>query len=188
MAVALVRGPQVVGIDVVHGPFSSSDGIGTGFVLSPGRVLTAAHVLGASGVRARVRLRSPNGEGAALGARVLRIDQRNDLAVLATSGLPAQAASAATTRGGPVVLVIRDGAVRALPARQRRSILATIRTPDGRRIVQRPALELGADIRPGDSGAPVVGADGRLLGVVFAQADGPAGVAYAVDARVLAGR
>lgn len=188
MAVALVPAPQVVGIDVVHGPFSSSDGIGTGFVLRPGRVLTVAHVLGANGVRARVRLRSPSGEGVAVAARVLSIDQRNDLAVLATSGLRAPAASAATTRGGPVVLVIRDGAVRALPARLRRSILATIRTPDGRRIVQRPALELGADIRPGDSGAPVVGADGRVLGLVFAQADGPSGAAYAVDARVLAGR
>lgn len=77
----------------MHGPFSSSDGIGTGFVLRPGRVLTVAHVLGAAGVRARVRLRSPSGEGVAVAARVLSIDQRNDVAVLAATTARGDAAT-----------------------------------------------------------------------------------------------
>lgn len=187
MAVALVPAPQVVGIDVVHGPFSSSDGIGTGFVLRPGRVLTVAHVLGAAGVRARVRLRSPSGEGVAVAvaARVLSIDQRNDVAVLAATTARGDAANVGATGGRAVVLVIRGGAVRSLPARLRRRILATIRTPDGRRVVERPALELEADIQPGDSGAPVVARGGLVLGMVFAQADRNSDVAYALDARVL---
>lgn len=185
MAVALVPAPQVVGIDVVHGPFSSSDGIGTGFVLRSGRVLTVAHVLGAAGVRARVRLRSPSGEGVAVAARVLSIDQRNDVAVLAATTARGDAANVGATGGRAVVLVIRGGAVRSLPARLRRRILATIRTPDGRRVVERPALELEADIQPGDSGAPVVARGGLVLGMVFAQADRNSDVAYALDARVL---
>jgi S1-C subfamily serine protease len=185
-ALAVVQRPEVLRVDVSQGPWS--DQTATGFVLGPRRVLTVAHVLGVHGTGARLRLRSPSGVSAAVAARVLSIDQRNDLAVLAVTGLRGATAGAEPAHGRAVVLVIRGGAVRALPARLRRSILATIRTPDGRRTVDRPALELGADIRPGDSGAPVVGGDGRVLGVVFAQADRTSGVAYAVDARVLTGR
>ncbi len=40
-------------------------------------------------------------------------------------------------------------------------------------------------MRQGDSGAPLVGADGRLLGVLFAQSSGPSNTAYAVAAERL---
>jgi S1-C subfamily serine protease len=38
---------------------------------------------------------------------------------------------------------------------------------------------------PGDSGAPVVDRDGRLIGVIFAQASDRDDLAYALDARAL---
>jgi S1-C subfamily serine protease len=49
----------------------------------------------------------------------------------------------------------------------------------------RPALELSAAIEPGDSGAPVLDGDGRVLGVVFAESSDREDLAYAVDARAL---
>jgi hypothetical protein len=62
---------------------------------------------------------------------------------------------------------------------------ATVRAGDGRAIARRPVLELRADVRAGDSGAPVVD-DGRVVGVVFARSRAREGVAWAVDATALA--
>jgi S1-C subfamily serine protease len=50
---------------------------------------------------------------------------------------------------------------------------------------RRPALELTAPIRAGDSGAPLIGADGRVAGIVFSRSRDRAGMAYAVDASAL---
>ena len=68
----------------------------------------------------------------------------------------------------------------------RRRIDARVRAGDGRLIARRPAIELRADIRAGDSGAPLV-QDGRVAGIVFALSRVHEGVAYAVDAAVLGG-
>jgi S1-C subfamily serine protease len=46
----------------------------------------------------------------------------------------------------------------------------------------RPALELAAAVQPGDSGAPVTDASGRVLGIVFARSDSGPPTAWAVDA------
>jgi S1-C subfamily serine protease len=67
----------------------------------------------------------------------------------------------------------------------RRAIVAHIRTPDGHRIVRRPALELDAAVLPGDSGAPVLTPDGRVAGVVFARSNRRAHTAYAVAASAI---
>ena len=87
--------------------------------------------------------------------------------------------------GATRVVVRRDGAQLAAPAVVTRHIDARIRTGDGRLIARRPAIELRADIRAGDSGAPVV-QDGRVAGIVFARSRVHDGVAYAIDAAVLA--
>jgi S1-C subfamily serine protease len=67
----------------------------------------------------------------------------------------------------------------------RRRIDARIRPRPGAAPVLRPALELEARVRQGDSGAPLVAADGHLLGVLFAQSSGPSDTAYAVAAERL---
>lgn len=180
----VVAWPAVVRVRIAHGPWS--DDIATGFVMGPGRVVTVAHVLGVDGMGATARIDRPGGGPGGLAARVVSIDERDDLAVLAVHGAFAVGTSSLEgVRGRPVVLALRGGRVLVVRARLRRSIIAHITTPDGRQVVDRPALELAAPIRAGDSGAPVVGADGRVVGVVFARSDGAAGVAYAVDGRVL---
>ena len=131
-----------------------------GFVAGDGLVVTVAHVVGSS----------ITADGRA--ARVIQVDRRNDLALLRVPGVRGEAprfgAGEATTvlgRPAPVVRHIRasvDGGPR------------------------RAALELRAEVVAGDSGAPVVGADGRVAGVVFARSRTRAGVAYAVDGSAVA--
>jgi S1-C subfamily serine protease len=153
--------------------------VATGFALRAGRVVTVAHVLDPQRVGARVRVRVPG--HASRAATVVSVDERDDLAELDVPGLAAPRVKLAP-RGGAEVLVIRDGRPRELTARVRRTIRARIRTPDGRHVVRRPALELQADVVSGDSGAPVLTSDGRVVGVVFARSNLRAHTAYAVTA------
>jgi S1-C subfamily serine protease len=134
--------------------------VATGFAMGGGRVVTVAHVLRAGGA---VRV-------AGRPARVVRANARLDLAVLVVPGLPAPRAPGRGAR----VEVLRAGRPQALPARVERRVTATL----GRAV--RPALELSAAVEPGDSGAPVTDAAGRLVGIVFARSD--ARTAWAVDA------
>ena len=170
--------PAVVDVSVAHaiGPADVATGVSAG----SGRVLTVAHVL-AGGRPVRVRC-----AGRWRHARVVAVDRRDDLAVLAVAGPAGPRAAFATGAGAGAarVMVRRRGRTRALAAAVRRSVRATVEggTPPGYR---RPALELAAAVAPGDSGAPVVARDGRVVGIVFARGlrAGPA-IAYAVDGAV----
>jgi S1-C subfamily serine protease len=147
----------------------------TGFVVSDGRVVTVAHVVD----HWRVTVRGA--DGVSRPAAVLRRDAALDLAVLSVRGV---AEGAGLPPAGTHILVRRDGAQVAAPALVRRRIDARLRRSDGRLIARRPAVELRADVRAGDSGAPLI-QDGRVAGVVFARSREREGVAYAVDAEVL---
>jgi S1-C subfamily serine protease len=149
----------------------------TAFAIADGRALTVAHVLdGARDVLVAV----PGGRPRA--ARVLHADRRLDLAVLAVPGLRAPAARAAGAGAGEAatVRVLRDGRARILRATVRRPI--TARMYETGAVHVRPALEMGAAVVRGDSGAPVVDGDGRVIGMVFAVAAQRAGTAYALAA------
>jgi hypothetical protein len=67
----------------------------------------------------------------------------------------------------------------------RRAIDAHVRAPGADRALSRPALELEAHLRAGDSGAPVLTEGGELAGVLFARSRDEADTAYAVDARAV---
>jgi S1-C subfamily serine protease len=124
-------------------------------------------------------------QGAARRARVLRADVRLDLALLAVPGLKAATVRTARARAGQAarVLVVRGGRTRSLRATVRRLITANVRdAPDAVARV-RPALELDAEVTQGDSGAPVLDGEGRVIGAVFAQASDRDDTAYAVDMR-----
>jgi hypothetical protein len=143
----------------------------TGFVAADGRVVTVAHVLDGGGAV------SIAGSGP---ARVLRVDRRADLALLAAAG-PSSGAV-----GDGVRIVSARGGAHATPVTIRRRIVARVRDSAGSQIYSRRALELAGEIAAGDSGAPVVGDDGSLLGVVFARSRRDDGTAYAVDASAVA--
>jgi S1-C subfamily serine protease len=170
-----IPAPAVVAVRVPVGA-ARPDEIATAFAIADRRALTVAHVLrqGRPVLVARRR------------ARVVRVERRLDVAVVAVAGLTGPRPRAGTAEAGDrvSVLVVRGGAVRSLRARVRRAITARMTARSGS-VRVRPALELAATVEPGDSGAPVVGADGRVVGVVFAQASDREGVTYAVDARAL---
>ena len=154
VAAAPDRPPRIVTIAVGHDR-------ATGFVAGDGRVVTVAHVVVAGG-EVMVDGRP---------ATVVRVDRRNDLAVLRVAGLEGEA----RIGGGEDTSLLGRSApvVRRISARV-----------DGG--PSRSAMEVRADVAVGDSGAPLVTRTGRVAGVVFARSRTRAGTAYAVDATAVA--
>ena len=169
-------GPPHVGAVVVS---VESRGLraATGFVAADGRVITVAHAVGDGRVIVR------GSDGKASEARVVRRDEQLDLAILAVPGLERAAPS---RHGGPRVVVRRDGGTATVPAAILRRIDASVRNLATDVVLDRPALELYAAIEAGDSGAPVIGADGSVAGVIFARSRERDRIADEVDAAVLA--
>jgi hypothetical protein len=111
-----------------------------------------------------------------------------DLAAVAVAGLKGGAPPrTAGARAGDAVTVrvLRDGRPATLRGRVRRTITAHVRPAPGALSVVRPGLELAVAVQPGDSGAPVLDGDGRVVGVLFAQASDRGDLAYAVAASAL---
>jgi trypsin-like peptidase len=159
---------------------SSGHGIATGFAVASGRVVTVAHVIDGPVTVRRRR------------ARVLRVDRRDDVALLSVPGLHAHAPGNASAASGEHLRVVRlrDGASSSLSVHVRRSIVAHVRAPGAARAVVRPALELATlrrrgGVAPGDSGAAVITDSGELAGIVFAASRHRPDTAYAVDASAL---
>jgi hypothetical protein len=153
-----------------------------GFVVRPGRVVTVAHA-----VQQRRTVRVRDRRAAPRRARILRVDRGADLALLAVPGLGGPVARTSTTgdEGGVRVVLLRDGRFLSRAARVRRAIDARVSAPGPVRPVRRPALELEARLRAGDSGAPVLTEDDEVAGVLFARSRNRPDTAYAVDASVL---
>ena len=97
---------------------------------------------------------------------VVAIDTVLDAAVLRVEGLDAEVADRRGYVDGEEVSLFTD---RRAACRGRRDA-ATIRTSDIYRDGEhtRPALDIVADVRAGDSGAPIVGEDGSVLALVWA--------------------
>lgn len=155
---------------------TSGNEIATGFAVGRGRVVTVAHLVDGA----------VNVDG--IGARLLRVDRRSDLALLAVPGISASApgVTEAGAGDGVRVLRLRNGRSAGQSVHVRRAIVAHVRAPGAAHTVTRPALELGARVRAGDSGAPVLSRSGALAGVIFASSSRREGTAYAVDASAVA--
>jgi S1-C subfamily serine protease len=151
-----------------------------GFVLAPGRVVTVAHV-----VEAGAFLRVQTNDHQVRRARVLRVDRRADLALLAVPRLAAAGrVRVAPAAAGSTLRVLLDGGAHTVTVR--RAIDIRLRTATGRgRVRQRAGLELDASVTRGDSGAALVTAGGEVAGVVFARSSNRPDTAYAVDASEL---
>jgi S1-C subfamily serine protease len=178
----------VVSISVRSG--GASNQLGTGFTAGAGRVVTVAHLVeGASTVT--VRRAGPGAGGADRGiplrARVLRLDPRTDLALLAAPGLRAPPLHTARDGERARLLVRRGDRTVTLAAPVRRQIVAHVRTGTASAPPKRRSgLELEARIEAGDSGAPVIAPGGEVMGVVFARSRSRPGTAYAVGAAAVA--
>jgi len=142
---------------------------GSGFVYAPHRIVTNAHVVAGTS-RVGVRVNSET-----LPATVVTYDPRRDIAVLAVPDLdaqPLQFSQAAGTRGDPAVVLgyPEDGPFSIRPARVRSRDTVSGSDIYGKGTVHRNVYSVYAVVRSGNSGGPLLAADGSVLGVVFATA------------------
>lgn len=160
---------------------------GSGVVVGRGLVVTNAHVV--AGVDRPV----VQAGTARLPATTVHFDDDLDIAVVRVDGLRAPALVLAATdapRGtrGAALGFPGGGPFRAEPAAVRRSFEATGRDIYNRDLVQRPVYELQAHVRPGNSGGPVVTAEGTVIGVVFSRSAFREDIGYAIRSSVVAAR
>lgn len=166
-------------------PECSSQVDGSGFVFAPGRVMTNAHVVAGTD-RLQVQIR---GTGQAYQARVVYLDPGLDVAVLFVPGLnaPALPFSGPARSGTPAVVAgfPGGGPLRIVPARVRAALTAQGKDIYGKGDVLRPVYSLRATVLPGNSGGPLLSADGSVYGVVFAAGIDDPDTGYALTAKAV---
>jgi S1-C subfamily serine protease len=138
---------------------------GTGFVAAPDLVVTNAHVVAGE---SRTRVDAPNGR---FDAKVVAFDPNRDLAVLAVPGLDLPSLERGEGRvddRGSLFGHPGGGPLRESPMRIAEQITARGSNIERNAPTERDVFVLAAVTQPGDSGAPVVETDGRVVGVVFA--------------------
>jgi S1-C subfamily serine protease len=141
---------------------------GSGWVVAPERVVTNAHVV--AGERSQVvRI---GGVGTAYDARVVVFDPKRDIAVLDVPGLPAPPLKLGQDVGRGTSAIVagfpQNGPYRVGAARVRQVISATGNDIYDRPGIARQVYSLYARVRPGNSGGPLLGTDGKVIGIVFA--------------------
>lgn len=154
---------------------------GTGFVVAPERVMTNAHVVAGTN---DVVVQSADGP---LSASVVLFDPETDVAVLDVPGLtaPVLQFTAVPAHSGDDAVVLGypgGGPFTASPARIRDTI--NLNGPDIHHsgTVTRQVYTIRGQVRSGNSGGPLVGADGKVLGVVFGAAADDSDTGFALTA------
>lgn len=156
---------------------------GSGFVVGPDLIITNAHVVaGITNPTVRVK-----GKGKAFEGSVIFFDPANDVALIHTSNFPSVALriSEPLSRGdsGVVAGFPGGGPLALIPARVR-SVSQTSGTDIyGKNTVIREIYALTADIKQGDSGAPMLALDGSVAGLIFASSAIDDQTGYALTAK-----
>ncbi|WP_228978013.1 MarP family serine protease [Streptomyces sp. DH12] len=154
---------------------------GTGFVFGERRVMTNAHVVG--GVdEPTVQI---GGEGRLYDATVVLYDWQRDIAVLDVPDLKATPLefTGDDARSGDDAIVAgfpENGAYDVRSARVRGRINAEGPDIYHRGEVRRDVYSLHATVRQGNSGGPLLTADGKVYGVIFARSLDDANTGYAL--------
>ena len=176
---ASTRDPTRSTVAIDAGGCGLADSEAVGIVVGDGLVATVAHAVAG---QQHITVIAPDGRR--LDGTVAAIDTDLDAAIVRTGGLdlPALPRRRYTDREPVTLLLSHEGRVSATPIEVRRRV--TIATSDiyrqGHHL--RPGFELRASIVSGDSGGGVVGADGSLLGVVWATSRETEGRAWAITA------
>jgi S1-C subfamily serine protease len=159
---------------------------GSSVVYAPERVLTNAHVVaGAS----QVQVETGSGR---LTAHVVVFDPGRDIAVLWVPGLklrPLKLTQVAASSGQDAIVLgyPQDGPFDVRPARIRDRERISGRDIYGQVSVDRDIYTIRSVVRAGNSGGPLIGTDGAILGIVFASALDSADTAFVLTADEVAG-
>jgi S1-C subfamily serine protease len=159
---------------------------GSGFVLDEeGRLVTSARVV--SGV---TDLRVTFANLRAVPARVIGKDEETDLAVLQVDpdGLdlrPLELGDSGAVQPGDQAVLVANPSGLGTTAGTGMIVAAreSIETPAG--VVLRDVLETDAVIEPAAAGAPLMGADGRVIGISSGTSPGPDGLGIAVPSNTV---
>lgn len=153
---------------------------GSGFATATDTIVTNAHVVAGADA---VRVKRPDGE--VIDAEVVVFDAGRDLAVLDAEGLGQEPLALSPMEAG------EEGIVTGYPGGQDTPRTQPVLIEDQRNAVgrdiygrdrtERDVLFLSADLRQGDSGSPVISADGEVGGVVFAISPDRATTAFALS-------
>lgn len=157
---------------------------GSAYPIAPGYLITNAHVVsGTMGTRV-----TQDSNGSSYAARVVLFDPQKDVAILSAPGVGVKALPQASAERGTPAAVIGypgGGPEQVAPAVIDSETLARGRDIYGDQMVTRQIWIMGATVRPGNSGGPLVDLQGRVLGLVFAASSTNPNQAYALsDAEV----
>ncbi|MFF3610931.1 MarP family serine protease [Streptomyces sp. NPDC002580] len=159
---------------------------GSGFVYSPRRVMTNAHVV--AGIdRPTVRV---GGVGRPYPARVVLFDPQKDVAVLYVPGLraPVLPFDGVASRGDSAVVAgyPQDGGLDLQAATVANRINATGQNIYNSGTVTREIYSIRSTVRPGNSGGPLLTTEGKVYGVVFARSTSDSETGYVLTAHEVA--
>lgn len=165
--------PSVLVLEV-HSAAGEVIALGSGFVISEGRVVTNAHVCNAGEVYVEV---GP----AKIPAQPEAKDVVNDLCILkvgAELGSKPLSLAAADPSPGDTIYVLGnpEGLSRTISS----GLVSAVRTLDGK-----PAIQISAAISHGSSGSPVLNSEGEVVGVVSSMLSEGQNLNFAVPVRLL---
>ena len=180
---ALARDKHSIVKIVGNAPACGESLEGSGFVYAPGYVLTNAHVVagvtdGPSITDGRTRLRLP--------AQVVLFDPQRDVAVLRVRGLHARPLRFAfhASHGTDAIVAgyPQNDPFTAVPARIGSVLRANAPNIYSTVYVTRDIYSLRAQVRPGNSGGPLLATNGDVYGIVFAASMDSPDTGYALTA------
>jgi len=156
---------------------------GSGWVASPGVVVTAAHVVAGERDTSVV---AP-GSAQRLDSQVIGFDSKNDIAVLRIHGLGARPLALADPEEKRPVGIVGyplNGPLDVEPGRIGRTDRVLTDDAYGHGPVERTITSLAGVVRHGNSGGPAIDSDGRVQATVFASRVGSTG-GYGIPAEVV---
>jgi len=151
---------------------------GSGFPIGNGYVVTNAHVVSGTGGH---RVETAN--GTAMRSEVVYFDPDRDVALLYVPDYASAALSLAPAERGTKGAVIGypgGGGESVQPAVVDGAVPAQGRDIYNQKPVTREIFVITAQVRPGNSGGPLVDLEGRVLGIVFATSASEPDQAYAL--------
>ncbi len=173
--------PAVFSTIKILGTACSNEQEGSGFVVAPGLVVTNAHVVaGESNGNTQV-IEGNN----AYNATVVYFDPSFDLAVLRTDAPlgPALTISPNLVSRGTQAAILgypEDGGLSIDPAGVTEEVTAIGKDIYNNGTVTRGVYALDANVLPGNSGGPLLGPGGQVIGVVFSRSTVYPDVGYAL--------